>query len=712
MSTSMPGVRCGARLRQRMEIQLVKQLGCRVGCLAVVPNWRTIRVLAGEGKSCVFVSQGQVRPDSHIFGNPQSRRYSPISLNAAAGLIHGKHSLSPLNSSHSSLVTPHISAIKSRHLETSFEFLSSSSCSSAGPLVWGHPSGSTHQQQPFNKRNYSASRIALAPRVAPELPETGQSWLESQRLCPGCGIEMQDEDPKAPGFFQRPVVPVPNQELLDEEDVFTDAELLNLLDRPDGGVTEMEDGLGSKNKKEGVLEWVDISSSPEEINLEEDWGKDSRRGRRGKRGKRGKLGQDKNAEDESESEKPVVCARCHALRNYGKVKDEDVENLLPDFDFEYVVGSRLRKAIGRRAVVLMVIDSVDFDGSFPRMAASILADAERELGKSWQEGKAANVPRLVIVLNKVDLLPGQLSPVRLEQWARRRSRAGGVTQISGVHIVSAFKGWGLDKLSKQITEMAGPRGDVWVIGAQNVGKSSLINGLGKLAAKGSKGGADGRAEGKKANAFLTEAAVPGTTVGVLKLEGILPGKARLLDTPGLLHPHQITTRLTREEQKMVQIRKVLKPRTFRVKVGHAITLGGLVQVHIKTAPGESIYATIWASPHITCHMGKGETAQDLFDKHIGDKLQPPMTKERLDELGRWVSRTVDVSGDRWDKSSMDVAVAGIGWIGFAVSGSSRLEVWTYEGVAVTVRDAMVLDLAPVMERPGFTAVKASAKGKD
>ncbi|CAM6086367.1 unnamed protein product [Calypogeia fissa] len=167
--------------------------------------------------------------------------------------------------------------------------------------------------------------------------------------------------------------------------------------------------------------------------------------------------------------------------------------------------------------------------------------------------EAANVPRLVIVLNKDDLLPGQLSPVRLEQWARRRSRAGGVTEISRVHIVSAFKGWGLDKLSKQITEMVGPRGDVWVVGAQNVGKSSLINALGKLAAKGAKGGAGGRAEGTKANVFLMEAAVLGTTVGVLKLEGIFPGKARLLHTPGLLHLHQITTRLTREEHKSIYI---------------------------------------------------------------------------------------------------------------------------------------------------------------
>nr|POE96304.1 gtp-binding protein brassinazole insensitive pale green 2, chloroplastic [Quercus suber] len=43
------------------------------------------------------------------------------------------------------------------------------------------------------------------------------------------------------------------------------------------------------------------------------------------------------------------------------------------------------------------------------------------------------------------------------------------------------------------------------------------------------------------------------------------GAGELFDTPGLLHPHQITTRLTREEQKLVHISKELRPRTYRIK---------------------------------------------------------------------------------------------------------------------------------------------------
>lgn len=167
-------------------------------------------------------------------------------------------------------------------------------------------------------------------------------------------------------------------------------------------------------------------------------------------------------------------------------------------------------------------------------------------------------------MNKIDLLPRQISANRLEQWVRRRSKAGGVTRIAGVHLVSAFKGWGVEQLAEHIKQLAGPRGDCWVVGAQNAGKSSLINSLAKFAGE------------KRKKTVLTEAAVPGTTLGVLKIEGVLPARARLFDTPGLIHLHQLSTKLNREEQKLVEIRKELKPRTFRVKVRNTRTTSALI----------------------------------------------------------------------------------------------------------------------------------------
>lgn len=63
---------------------------------------------------------------------------------------------------------------------------------------------------------------------------------------------------------------------------------------------------------------------------------------------------------------------------------------------------------------------------------------------------------------------------------------------------------------------------------------------------------------------------------------------------------------------------------------------------------------------------------------------------------------VSAYGDKWQGSSTDVHVAGLGWIGVGLSGGAQLRVWAPRGVAITTRDALVPDYAETFERPGFS----------
>lgn len=342
------------------------------------------------------------------------------------------------------------------------------------------------------------------------------SSAEGLLICPGCGVPMQDSDSNQPGYYTSPNPRTRRlKSRIDKNPVFEESEISDSL-------------------KRGFLE-------EEPVVVETD----------------GSL----EIEEQKLSGKPTVCARCHSLRYYGKVKDPSVENLLPDFDFDHTVGRRLMSVNGPRTVVLMVVDASDFDGSFPKKVANLVWKSIDENSRTWKEGKSGNVPRIVLVVTKIDLLPSSLSPTRLEHWIRTRAREGGAVKLSSVHLVSAVREWGVKNLLDDVVRLAGPRGHVWAIGAQNAGKSTLINAIGKCAG------------GKVTH--LTEAPVAGTTLGILRAEGVLPGNAKLFDTPGLLHPHQISTRLNREEQKLVRISKELKPRTYRIKVRESFLLPGL-----------------------------------------------------------------------------------------------------------------------------------------
>ncbi|XP_024036701.1 GTP-binding protein BRASSINAZOLE INSENSITIVE PALE GREEN 2, chloroplastic [Citrus sinensis] len=526
-------------------------------------------------------------------------------------------------------------------------------------------------------------------------------------VCPGCGIFMQDKDPNLPGYYKKKKVIERNEEFSeDEEGIENDVEGFE-EDIVDGNFDE-SDRKESDSRDGDVFddwdsdEWEAKFLGEDEDDLDLDGFTPAGVGygniteeliERSKKKKLSKAEKKKKArEAQKEKGEVTVCARCHSLRNYGQVKNEVAENLIPDFDFDRVIATRLLKPSGNAnaGVVVMVVDCVDFDGMFPKQAAKSLF---KKLEEAKDDAKLSKkLPKLVLVGTKVDLLPSQVSPTRLDRWVRHRAKAGGAPKLNGVYLVSARKDLGVRNLLAFIKELAGPRGNVWVVGSQNAGKSTLINTFAKK-------------EGVKVSK-LTEAPIPGTTLGILRIGGILPAKAKLYDTPGLLHPHLMSMRLNRDEQKMVEIRKELQPRTYRVKARQAVHVGGLMRLDLDQASVETIYVTVWASPNVSLHLGKIENADEIWKNHVGIRLQPPIGQDRASEIGTWKDRKLKVSGTSWDVNSIDIAAAGLGWFSLGLKGEASLTLWTYDGIEITLREPLILDRAPFLERPGFWLPKA------
>ncbi|KAL9248735.1 GTP-binding protein BRASSINAZOLE INSENSITIVE PALE GREEN 2, chloroplastic-like protein [Drosera capensis] len=583
------------------------------------------------------------------------------------------------------------------------------------------------------KREWKNRRKSGAGGDGTVILSEGRDVDESNGLvCPGCG------DPNLPGFYKkRERVVVSGFEESDDDDEedfeiddydgdvgfedFDDGD--DVDEEEDVGFEDLDDGdddmevadrgdkgsVSNDDNDDDGIDWEgeefeedsddDLSSEllgfePAGVgygNVTEETVKELKKKEKKKMSKSERKRLARMAEKDNE-EQVLVCARCHSLRNYGQVKNEMAENLIPDFDFDRLITMRLMKPSGKSdaTVVVMVVDCSDFDGSFPKCAAKSLFKVLD--GSRISVFSSRNLPKLVLVATKVDLLPSQISPTRLDTWVRQRARALGAPKMNAVFLVSARKDLGVRNLLAAIKDLAGPRGNVWIIGAQNAGKSTLINTFAK------KGGAK--------ITRLTEAAVPGTTLGILRVGGILPGKAKMYDTPGLLHPYLMSMRLKREEQKMIEIRKELQPRTYRIKAGQTVFVGGLMRLDLCQASVQTIYLTIWASPNVSLHLGKTENAEETFSKHVALRLQPPVSTDRVSELGEWQERQFKVTGTSWDLNSSDIVVAGFGWCSLGLKGEATLKLWTYQGIEVLLREPLVLDRAPFIERPGFWLPKA------
>ncbi|XP_050227436.1 GTP-binding protein BRASSINAZOLE INSENSITIVE PALE GREEN 2, chloroplastic [Mercurialis annua] len=572
---------------------------------------------------------------------------------------------------------------------------------------------SVHNQTSIELNQENNAKIG--PRKGGRFPVLSEGRDEDDKyglVCPGCGVFMQDNDPSRPGYYQQRKVIIEGSEVDDdEEDEFEGFEVEEdeFEDVIEGKLEENDEDKDKFEEEDEEFDWdsdefdamyeeddnldldgfapasIGYGNITEEIIEKEKRKKEERKVSKAEKKRRAREG--KREKDET-----TVCARCHSLRNYGQVKNQTAENLIPDFDFDKLIATRLIKpsSKGNATVVVIVVDCVDFDGSFPKRATMSLFKALEGTKNDFKASK--NLPKLVLVATKVDLLPSQISPTRLDKWVRQRAKAGGAPKLSGVYLVSSRKDLGVKNLLSFVKELAGPRGNVWVIGAQNAGKSTLINAFAKK-------------EGAKVTK-LTEAPVPGTTLGILRIGGILSAKAKMYDTPGLLHPYLMSMRLNREEQKMVEIRKELQPRTYRATVGQAVHIGGLVRLDLNQASVKTIYITVWTSPNISLHLGKIENADEFWKNHVGIRLQPPVGTDRAAELGEWKEREIKVSGTSWDVNCIDIAVAGLGWFSLGLKGEATLTLWTYDGIEITSREPLVLDRASFLERPGFWLPRA------
>ncbi|KAG2441115.1 hypothetical protein HXX76_003967 [Chlamydomonas incerta] len=398
----------------------------------------------------------------------------------------------------------------------------------------------------------------------------------------------------------------------------------------------------------------------------------------------------------ADEEPDVLCQRCFSLKHSGKVKVQAAETALPDFDLGKKVGRKIHLQKDRRAVVLCVVDMWDFDGSLPRAALrSLLPPGVTAETAAPEELKFS----LMVAANKFDLLPAQATPTRVQQWVRLRLKQAGLPAPDKVFLVSAAKGTGVKDMVQDVRQALGYRGDLWVVGAQNAGKSSLIAAMKRLA------GTAGKGE-------PTIAPVPGTTLGLLQVPGLPLGpKHRAFDTPGVPHGHQLTSRLGLEDVKQVLPSKPLKGRTYRVAPGNTLLIGGgLARLDVVSSPGATLYLTVFVSAHVNLHLGKTEGAEERLPRLVeGGLLTPPDDPARAEQLPAMVPLDVEVEGTDWRKSTVDIAVAGLGWVGVGCAGRAAFRLWTLPGVAVTTHAALIPDMAELFERPGVSSLLPKAQ---
>ncbi len=339
----------------------------------------------------------------------------------------------------------------------------------------------------------------------------------------------------------------------------------------------------------------------------------------------------KTAEDD------LYCKRCFRLRHYNELHDVE----LTDDDFL----NMLHELNQEDALIVNVVDIFDFNGS-------VVSGIQRFAG---------NNP-VLFVANKTDLLPKSLKQGKLRQWITEQAHSFGI-RPKNVHLISALSRQSVEAFMEALEEEREGK-SVYIVGTTNVGKSTLINQIIQIATE--------------AENTITTSYFPGTTLG--KIEIPLDDKTMLVDTPGIIQRSQLSYYLLPEELKLVTPRKEVKPRGYQLNEGQTVFFGGLARFDYISGEGNQPFI-FYAANELNLHRTKTEKADELYDKHLGELLTPPLKerKEAFPKLRRYEFTT---------KGKSDIVFSGLGWVSIDKT-NTKIAGWVPEGVDVTIRKQLI-----------------------
>ena len=347
----------------------------------------------------------------------------------------------------------------------------------------------------------------------------------------------------------------------------------------------------------------------------------------------------KSVVEKSIDENNLVCKRCFRLKNYNEVSD--VELGAEDF---YKLIKTLSKKDG---LIVKVVDIFDFSGSWIEDVIDIVG----------------NNKDIVLVANKLDLLPKSVKQNKIKQWLFKMLKAKGI-KAKDILLISAIKNHGIEEAAARIDELRNGK-DVYIIGATNVGKSTFINKLIELTT------------GDKN--VITTSHFPGTTLGMIEIP--LDRATSIYDTPGIILDYDIAHYLDAKSLKLVMPKKEIKARVFQLNAEQSLFFGGMARVDF--VKGERQSFTLYASNLVDIHRTKLSNADALFEKHLGTLLKPPF-EDNISIFKNQVKKNFKI-----DDRKIDIVISGLGWITVNSDSGCEIDIYVPEEIEVFVRESII-----------------------
>lgn len=335
----------------------------------------------------------------------------------------------------------------------------------------------------------------------------------------------------------------------------------------------------------------------------------------------------------------IICQRCFKIKHYNEITPIQVN----ENDFLQILNS-----IGKSdSLVVQIVDLFDIDGT-------LISGLSRFIGKN----------PFIMVANKIDLFPKSIKHNRVKHWLSRYVREHDLNPEQ-IFLISADKDYGIEEVASYIKQKSKGK-DVYVVGATNVGKSTFVNRLIKLLA------VDNSIE-------LTTSKYPGTTLNIVAIP--LSAKQSIIDTPGVVNRQRYSELVLPETLNAIIPKKTIKPKVFQLSGEQSLFFGGLARIDQINRTNNSFVC--YLSNELMIHRTKLGKADEIYEKHLGELLNPPSIEE-VEKFPKMSKHSFKIPADK----KYDIVISGLGWVSI-IGEATYVDVYAPKGIGVHLREALI-----------------------
>ncbi len=335
---------------------------------------------------------------------------------------------------------------------------------------------------------------------------------------------------------------------------------------------------------------------------------------------------------EKENLTDVVCMRCHKIKNYNLI----VKNELSTKEY-YNILKRITK---KDALFVYVLDIFNFSSTLNQNVIDMIKDKD-----------------VILVANKMDLLPKSLKEGKLSLWVRHQAKFMGL-KVKDILLISVHKKHHIDELVTMMDRYRRGR-NVYILGSTNVGKSSLINQL-------------LRSEGMLDYDLITTSIIPATTLNLIEIPFF--EKGILYDTPGLVNNDNILSIVDAKDYKVIMPKTEIKPGVYQLYEKQSLLVGGFLCFNYLEGNKNS-FITYFANT-LSISRSKYDRALEIFPSKVYEMF-------KINTLNLEYETTVfEII------KPQDIVINGLGFI--AVKNAPAIvSVTTIKGCGVMLRDPII-----------------------